>query len=98
VAREPPSGRETRFRENEVLRAFAEAEEFPGPFGFQCECTRDCCPDLVMVDTVDVPAVRPNPGRLVVRPGHPTEEARVVLRRDRYLIVELLLQTTESLG
>jgi len=97
VAREPPSGRETRFRENEVLRAFAEAEEFPGPFGFQCECTRDC-PDLVMVDTVDVAAVRPNPGRLVVRPGHPTEEARVVLRRDRYLIVELLLQTTESLG
>ena len=97
MAREPPSARETRFRENEVLRAFAEAEEFPGPFGFQCECTRDCS-DLVIVDTVDIPAVRPNPGRLVVRRGHPTEEARVVLRRDRYLIVELLLQTTESLG
>ena len=97
MAREPPSARETRFRENEVLRAFAEAKEFPGPFGFQCECTRDCS-DLVIVDTVDIPAVRPNPGRLVVRRGHPTEEARVVLRRDRYLIVELLLQTTESLG
>jgi hypothetical protein len=89
VAREPPSPRETRFRENEVLRAFAEAETLPGPFGFQCECTRDC-PELVMVDSSDVSAVRANPGRLVVRLGHPTEEARVVLRRDRYLIVEFL--------
>ena len=89
MARDPPSARETRFRENEVLRAFAEAEAFPGPFGFQCECTRDC-PELVMVDSVDVSAVRPNPERLVVRPGHPTEEARVVVRREQYLIVELL--------
>jgi hypothetical protein len=90
VGRGPPSARETRFRENEVLRALAETKEFPGPFGFQCECTRECR-ELVMVDTVDVSAVRPNPGRLVVKPGHPTEEARVVLRRDGYLIVEFLL-------
>jgi hypothetical protein len=90
VGREPPSARETRFRENEILRAFAEAEALPGPFAFQCECTRDC-PELVIVDSVDVSAVRPNPGRLVVRPGHPMEEARVVLRRDGYLIVEILL-------
>ena len=89
AAREPPSARETRFRENEVLRAFAEAEALPGPFGFQCECTRDC-PELVIVDSVDVSAVRPNPERLVVRPGHPTEKVRVVVRRDQYLIVEFL--------
>jgi hypothetical protein len=89
VGREPPTARETRFRENEVLRTCAEAEALPGPFGFQCECTRDC-PDLAIVDAVDVSAVRPNPGRLVVTSGHPTEEARVVLRRDRYLIVEFL--------
>ena len=89
MGREPPSARETRFRENEVLRAFAEAEALPGPFGFQCECTRDC-PELVIVDSVDVSAVRPNPERLVVRRGHPTEQARVVLRRDGYLIVEFL--------
>ena len=87
VARDPPSARETRFRENEVLRTFAEAAALTGPFGFQCECTRDC-PELVMVDSVDVSAVRANPERLVVRPGHPTEKARVVLRRDGYLIVE----------
>ena len=87
MSRGPPSARETRFRENEVLRAFAEAEALPGPFGFQCECTRDC-PELVIVDSVDVSAVRANPERLVVRPGHPTEGARVVLRRDGYLIVE----------
>ena len=89
AAREPPSARETRFRENEVLRAFAEAEALPGPFGFQCECTRDC-PELVIVDSVDVSAVRPNPERLVVRRGHPTEDVRVVVRRDQYLIVEFL--------
>lgn len=87
--RGPPSARETRFRENEVLRAFAEAKEFSGPFGFQCECIRNC-PELVMVEADDVCAVRANPGRLVVRPGHPTEEARVVVRRDHYLIVEFL--------
>ena len=89
MGRDPPSARETRFRENEVLRAFAEAEALPGPFGFQCECTRDC-PELVMVDSFDVSAVRANAERLVVRPGHPTEQARVVLRRDGYLIVEFL--------
>ena len=89
MAREPPSARETRFRENEVLHAFAETEALPGPFGLQCECTRDC-PELVMVDSIDVSAVRANPERLVVRPGHPMEEARVVLRRDRYLIVAFL--------
>ena len=87
MSRGPPSARETRFRENEVLRAFAEADALTGPFGFQCECTRDCS-ELVMVDSVDVSVVRANPERLVVRPGHPTEEARVVLRRDGYLIVE----------
>ena len=87
MGREQPSARETRFRENEVLRGFAAAEALPGPFGFQCECMRDC-PELVMVGSVDVSAVRANPERLVVRPGHPTEEARVVLKRDGYLIVE----------
>jgi hypothetical protein len=87
VARGQTSARETRFRENEVLRAFAAA--FPGPFGFQCECARDCR-ELVIVDTFDVAAVRANPWRLVISPGHPTEEASVVIRHDGYLVVELL--------
>jgi hypothetical protein len=89
VARERPSARETRFRENEVLRAFAADEAFEGPFGFQCECDRDCR-ELVIVDRFDVSALRANPGRLVVSPGHPTEEAGVVLKRDGYVVVELL--------
>ena len=79
------SSRETRFRENEVLRAAADG--LSGPFGFQCECARDCG-ELVAVDALDVSEVRANPKRLVIAPEHMTEEALVV-RREGYVIVEL---------
>jgi hypothetical protein len=84
---EPTSRRLERFRQNEVLRAFAEG--LPGPFGFQCECADPRCSELVVVEAADVYAVRANPRRLVVTAGHETDQDRVVLEYDRYVIVEL---------
>jgi hypothetical protein len=81
------SSRAARFRANEVLRA--SAGSVTGPLGFQCECAGDCR-QLVVVDPFDLSPVRATPRRLVVAPDHLTEEAQIVLRRDGYLIVELL--------
>jgi hypothetical protein len=43
----------------------------------------------VLVEAADVYAVRANPRRLVVTAGHETDQDRVVLEYDRYVIVEL---------
>jgi hypothetical protein len=80
-------GRVVRFRQNEVLRRLA--EEVPGPFGFRCECADSRCRELVPIDAADVYAVRANPRRLVMALGHETDDERVVLTYDRYIIVEL---------
>jgi hypothetical protein len=84
---EASAERADRFRQNEVLRAFAEG--LPGPFGFRCECADPRCSDLVLVEAADVYAVRANPRRLVVAPEHQTGEERVVRELERYYIVEL---------
>jgi hypothetical protein len=76
-----------RFRENEVLRGFADG--LPGPFGFRCECADPRCANLVLVDAADVYAVRANPRRLVVARGHNTDRERIVLSYDGYVVVEL---------
>jgi hypothetical protein len=80
-------GRVVRFRQNEVLRGYA--EDVPGPFGFRCECAASRCRELVLVDAADVYAVRANPRRLVMAPGHETDGERTVLMHDRYIVVEL---------
>jgi hypothetical protein len=76
-----------RFRQNEVLREFAET--LPGPFAFRCECEDPRCRERVLVDADEVQTVRPNPRRLVMAIGHPTAQDRVVLAHDGYVIVEL---------
>jgi hypothetical protein len=80
-------GRVVRFRQNEVLRGFA--DDVPGPFGFRCECAASRCRELVLVDATDVYAVRANPRRLVMALGHETDGERIVLTYDRYIIAEL---------
>jgi hypothetical protein len=81
-------GQKARFRENEVVRAFAEG--LPGPFAFRCECADPRCREFVLVDADDVYAVRANPFRLVLAIGHDTDRDRVVLKYDGYVIVELV--------
>jgi hypothetical protein len=80
--------REERFRQNEVLRAFAEGA--PGPFAFRCECGHADCPEIVMVADDDVYAIRANSRRLVTTVGHESDAERVVLRKRDYLILELV--------
>lgn len=79
--------RREQFRENEVLRAFAEG--LPGPFELRCECADPGCRELLLVDAADVYAVRANPRRLVMAIGHETDRERIVLKHDSYVIVEL---------
>jgi hypothetical protein len=79
--------RVARFRQNEVLRSFAEG--LAGPFAFRCECGRARCRELVLVDPADVYDVRANPRRLVLAIGHESAPERVVLEYDRYIVVEL---------
>jgi hypothetical protein len=79
--------RVARFRQNEILRAFAEG--LPGPFAFRCECGAASCRELVLVEAAHVYEVRANPRRLVLAIGHETAPERVVLEHDRYNIVEL---------
>jgi hypothetical protein len=77
-----------RFRKNEVLRDFAQG--LPGPFAFRCECADRRCRELVLVEAVDVYAVRGNPRRLVMAIGHKTDQERIVIKYDGYIIVELV--------
>jgi hypothetical protein len=82
--------RAERFRQNEVLRAFAEV--LPGPFRFRCECADTSCQELVLVAAADVYAVRANPRRLVMATGHRTDREGIVLSYDGYVVVELAEQ------
>ena len=79
--------RVARFRQNEVLRSFA--EDLRGPFAFRCECGRARCRELVLVEADDVDDVRANPRRLVLATGHETAPEQVVLEYERYIVVEL---------
>jgi hypothetical protein len=74
-----------------VLGAFAEG--LPGPFELRCECADPGCRELVLVDAADVYAVRANPRRLVMAIGHETDRERIVLKYERYVIVEVEEQT-----
>ena len=47
----------------------------------------------MLVDAADVYAVRANPRRLVMAIGHETDRERIVLKYDRYVIVEVEEQT-----
>ena len=81
------SWRAARFRQNEALRAFAAG--LPGPVGLHCECADPRCRELVLVDAAEVYAVRANPLRIVLAIGHQTNQERIVLEYDRYVIAEL---------
>ena len=57
--------------------------------GFVCECGRDNCVEIVQVSRSQYEAVRSNPSRFVILPGHEDVAAeRVVDRKGRYWVVE----------
>ena len=76
------------------LAGVAEPDEFLS--GFICECGSDTCVELVQVAHSQYEAVRRDPSRFIVLPGHddPTVE-RVVDRNDRFWVVEKLGEAGE---
>jgi hypothetical protein len=74
-----------------------ERGQWPGeedsPVGFRCECARLGCNDLIELSVHEYEAVRKNPRRFMVLPGHERVEAEIVVEtRPGYLVVEKLDQ------
>lgn len=67
--------------------------QWPGdpeaPIGFRCECARLGCNVLVALTLAEYEAVRANPRRFVIVPGHELPEVEVVVERhDEFSVVE----------
>ena len=61
-----------------------------------CECGRDDCTELIEVTRPQYEAVRSDPRRFIVRPGHEhTDIERVVERNSGFLVVEKLEHAAE---
>jgi hypothetical protein len=57
--------------------------------GFVCECAREDCSEMVEVTRRQYEAVRSNPRRFLVLPGHEEVDiANVTERHSNYLVVE----------
>ena len=89
--------REVNERVEELGVGFAgggEPDEFVS--GFVCECGRDSCVELVQVAHSQYEAVRDDPRRFIVLPGHQDAELeRVVERKGPYWVVEKIGEASE---
>jgi hypothetical protein len=81
---------ESNFRRaNENLERTAQSlllGEEPTPY--LCECENPRCTDVVMLDRSDYEAVRSNPRRFFIVPGHDAPEDSVVDEHDGFHVVE----------
>lgn len=55
---------------------------------FLCECADDVCAERLRVSLREYDAIRADPRRFVMAPGHERPGARVIERRDGYEVVE----------
>lgn len=82
------AGNEALFRRvNEAI----ERGVWPGeqPSAFRCECARSGCAELLSLTHEKYEAVRSNPRRFIVVPGHEDSRFEDVVERDaRWAIVE----------
>lgn len=78
---------EATFRQiNEGVRA---AEGAEGLIGFFCECGRLGCNQLMRLSRAEYEAVREDPRRFAILPGHELPEVEdVVERHERYAVIE----------
>ena len=87
---------ETLFREvNERIEDLsahsAGASEQDESFQVVCECSRADCAELIEVTRAQYEAVRSDPRRFLVVPGHEhTDTARVVERHGAFFVIEKL--------
>jgi hypothetical protein len=80
---------EALFREvNERVASLAGAGG--SEIGFVCECSDDACVERLHLRREEYDAVRANPRRFIVVPGHESSFERVVERHQVYLVVEKL--------
>jgi hypothetical protein len=91
VAQNETLFREVNERVEEVASGFADQGEEDRLIGFVCECGRRDCTESIQAKRAQYEAVRSNPLRFLVLPGHEDEEVeRVVERTDRFLVVAKL--------
>ena len=81
---------EALFREvNEEIRDLDSRFGAGGMGVFVCECADETCVQRLSVPAADYLAVRTNPRRFIVTPGHENLELETVVeRRDGYFVVE----------
>jgi hypothetical protein len=83
---------EATYREaNERIHTRARELAFEGPIPFICECADDRCRELLRLTFAEYEAVRAEPRRFFVVPGHeaaagPTD--RVLERHEGHVVVE----------
>jgi hypothetical protein len=86
LARNEAFYREVNERVAEVAHQFKEVET---PLGFTCECGAADCAEPIEMTLVEYEAIRADPTRFVVVPGHERPEIEsVVERHSAYLVVE----------
>jgi hypothetical protein len=86
LARNEALYREVNERVAEVAERFQEVET---PLGFSCECDSADCAELIEMTLAEYEAIRAEPTRFAVIPGHGRPEIeRVVERHADYLVVE----------
>ncbi|TMM04539.1 MAG: hypothetical protein E6G10_04905 [Actinobacteria bacterium] len=80
---------EAAYREvNEAIRAGRADQAADAPRPFVCECGRLGCNELVELTLGEYEAVRANPRRFLMLPGHEIPEVEHVERHDGYVVAE----------
>jgi hypothetical protein len=89
---------ESVFREiNEGIERGQWPGEEDSPVGFRCECARLGCNELLELTVREYEAVRADPRRFIVVPGHEQLDAEIVLEHHpEYLVVKKLDQAGET--
>ena|SRR6186997_1794404 len=78
---------EARFRE--INEAAQPQRESQGSGRFVCECADRSCTAWIEMSLTDYEAIRANPRRFMVAPGHEILDVDIVIeRRDGYFVVE----------
>jgi hypothetical protein len=82
--------REVNERVEEVSSRLSEFDDENSPLtGFVCECSRERCTELIEITSEEYEAVRSDPRRFLVLPGHEDLKVeRVVESYSGYLVVE----------
>ena len=90
--------REVNERIEEVSREFAEEDwdQKQEQLRLVCECGRQECTEMLEATVPEYEAVRSNPRRFLVLPGHEqTDIERVVERNSRFVVVEKFEDASE---